>query len=172
MDEGAFPENYFLSAARCTQHFCWCIQHLRWKARNTPGLIFKKNAWLSLSRYSVSPFQFLLPHTHNYLLLLPQSHFRILLVSSRTSLSPTNSSSPFSYSATNHCCREEELAVKRLQGALRRFPWRATPPSTVEGASSASTVEVSTTVLCFCHCCRCREALSRLRINAYESLDP
>ena len=81
------------------------------------------------------------------------------------SLSPANSSLPFSYSATNHCCREEELIVKRLWGALRRFPWRATPPSTVEGASSASTVEVSTTVLYFRHCCRSREASSRVRIK-------
>ena len=153
----------------------------------------------SLSRYSVSSFRISssshtqLPSSSSserFILLLPHlSHFCILLVTSRTSLSPANSSSPFSNSATNHCCREEELAVKRLRGALRRFPWRATPSSTDEGASSASTVEVSAIVLCFRHCCRSREALSSLRIkwsvsmlriklirkllkHSYGSLDP
>ena len=48
------------------------------------------------------------------------------------------------------CCREEELAVKSLSwGALRRFQWRATPLSTVEGASSPSTVEVSVVTMSF-----------------------
>ena len=55
----------------------------------------------------------------------------------------------FFFFFSHHCCREEELVVKRLRGALRRFLWRATPSSIVEGASSPSTVEVSAITMSF-----------------------
>ena len=140
------------------------------------GYFFKKNAWLSLSRYCLSPLQFLLllPRTafdsssSSKRLILPHSHFRIFLVTSWTCLSPATFF--FFLVWFFFFLSHEPVAVKRSHE----------PPSTVEGASSASTVEVSTTVICFRHWCRSREAWRSLWIRwsvnnsdiVYGSPDP
>ena len=98
---------------------------------------------------SVPPaFWLLLPHLNRFRLLL--THLIGVSICHHCCREEEVAAKRFFFFFSHHFCREEELAVKRLSwGALRRFLWRATPPSTVEGALSPSTVEVSAVTMSF-----------------------
>ena len=63
-----------MSAARCTQQFCWCTQQIMWKDLKAPQNFFKKITLVSLS-LSRACFFFFLPRTFLFLLLHSCSSF-------------------------------------------------------------------------------------------------
>ena len=69
------------SVARCTQHFCWCTHHLKWKARNTPGLFF----FIKKMRDSPSllpAFRLLLPQPVLFFFILTSAVFVFFMLTS------------------------------------------------------------------------------------------